>query len=251
VIVESLGEARDPALASWVEQPLLSEDIRRRYQVSNGAVEFEGSTVFGELRELCGLRGVGMRMTELQTSQTGNCLPAKLTAKGYDTVSVHGVTSAMFRRNEWYPTLGFHREIFPENWPQEHPNYCNAQFHGICDADGAEIVHNELRTAAKPVFIYWLTIESHVQLEGPQAQSTTGDCKGLDPDVCQMVTTQRNVLAEIGKVALDPALKPTRFVVVGDHSPPYMLRRRRDLFDGTRVPWVQLQPRPQISTDFH
>jgi phosphoglycerol transferase MdoB-like AlkP superfamily enzyme len=246
VMVESLGEARDPALANWIEQPLLSGDISKRYSVSRGTVEFEGSTVFGELRELCGLRGVGMRMAELQTSQTGGCLPAKLNARGYETVSIHGVTSAMFRRSEWYPRLGFQRMIFPENWPRKDPNFCNAQFHGICDLDGAGAVRDELLAATRPEFVYWLTIESHVQLDSAERKPSAGDCKNIEAEVCQMVTTQRNVLTEIAKIVLDPALKPTRFVVVGDHSPPYMLRRRRDLFAQKLVPWMELQPKPQI-----
>jgi hypothetical protein len=59
-----------------------------------------------------------------------------------------------------------------------------------------------------------------------------------------MVTTQRNALAAIAQIALDPRLKPTRFVIVGDHSPPYMLRTRRDLFAQKRVPWLELRPKP-------
>ncbi|HEX4488418.1 MAG TPA: sulfatase-like hydrolase/transferase [Terriglobales bacterium] len=243
VVVESLGQPVDPAIASWLEEPLLSEEVQSRYQVRKGTVEFNGSTVFGELRELCGIRGVGMRMTELKPAQTASCLPSKLNANGYQTVSVHGVTSAMFRRKSWYPTLGFQRMIFPEDWPRKNANVCNAQFHGICDADGAEVVHDELRAATRPTFVYWLTVESHLQLDDAAIGRPAGDCKGLAADVCWMVLKQRSVLAEIARIALDPALKPTRFVVVGDHSPPYMVRKRRDLFADRRVPWVELRPR--------
>jgi hypothetical protein len=244
VLVESLGEARDPKVAAWIEAPLRSEQVQGRYMVSTGTVGFEGSTVFGELRELCGLRGVGMRVTELQRSQMGECLPSKLDAKGYATVSVHGVTSAMFRRNIWYPTVGFQRMIFPENWPRKNPGYCSTQFHAICDIDAVEVVHDELLASTQPKFVYWLTAESHLQLDAAAMRPPAGGCSGMAPDVCWMVTTQRNALAAIARIALDPTLKPTRFVIVGDHSPPYMLRSRRDLFAQKRVPWMELTPKP-------
>ena len=244
VVVESLGETRDPAEAARMEASLRSEQVQHRYTVSSGTVGFEGSTVFGELRELCGLRGVGMRVTELQRSQTGPCLPSKLAAKGYATVSVHGVTSAMFQRDIWYPTLGFQRMIFPETWPRPNPGYCSTQFHAICDLDAAEVVHDELLAATPPKFVYWLTVESHLQLDDAAMKAPSRDCAGMPPDVCWMVTTQRNALAAIAQIALDPRLKPTRFVIVGDHSPPYMLRTRRDLFAQKRVPWLELRPKP-------
>jgi hypothetical protein len=242
VVVESMGAARDAALAAWIEAPVLNEEIRRRYQVKQGTAEFDGSTTFGELRELCGIRGIGMRMAELQPSQTGECLPAKLRAMGYETVAVHGVTSAMFNRNRWYPTLGFDRLVFPENWPRGNPQLCSAQFHAICDADTAQVVHDELIAATLPKFVYWLTVESHLQLDDAAMTTLSGECRGLVPDVCWMVTTQRNALAQIARIALDPALKPTRFVIVGDHSPPFMLRSKRNLFADRRVPWVELRP---------
>jgi hypothetical protein len=244
VVVESLGEARDSALAGWIQAPLLSDAIRRRYQVGSGNVEFDGSTVFGELRELCGLRGVGMRVNELQASQTQDCLPAKLDERGYATVSVHGVTSAMFGRRNWYPTLGFQRMIFPENWPRANPRFCNAQFHAICDADAADLVRDELGSGPQPKFVYWLTAESHLQLNDSLNKDLPGDCKSLVGDVCWLVTTQRASLGDVARIALDPLLRPTRFVVVGDHSPPYMLRSKRDLFAERRVPWVELRPQP-------
>jgi hypothetical protein len=243
VVVESMGEAIDPTLDGWVKEPLMSDQIRRRYEVTTGTVEFEGSTVFGELRELCGVRSVGMRMTELQTSETGECLPAKLDAKGYSTVAIHGVTHAMFNRDRWYPTIGFKRMIFPDKWPHGDPRYCSTQFHAICDVDTATVVREELLHASQPSFVYWLTVESHLQLDDAVMRTLSGNCRGLVPDVCWMVTTQRKALENIAGIAMEAALKPTRFIVVGDHSPPFMLRSKRDLFAAHRVPWIELRPR--------
>ena len=42
---------------------------------------------------------------------------------------------------------------------------------------------------------------------------------------------------------LNPRIPPTRFIIVGDHAPPFYELEERDLYDQKQVPYVDLTPR--------
>ena len=47
----------------------------------------------------------------------------------------------------------------------------------------------------------------------------------------------------IARLAMDANLPPTRFIVVGDHMPPFIMLAERGLYDDGHVPFVDLIPR--------
>jgi phosphoglycerol transferase MdoB-like AlkP superfamily enzyme len=54
------------------------------------------------------------------------------------------------------------------------------------------------------------------------------------------------VQESVARLAETPGLRPTIFVVVGDHAPPFVREDVRDRFSQTRVPYVVLMPRAMM-----
>src|SRR5437660_1012785 len=61
--------------------------------------------------------------------------------------------------------------------------------------------------------------------------------------VCTLMRIHRLVAMDVAAIAMNPALPPTRFVVVGDHAPPFFSRDKRAIFSPDSVAFVELVPR--------
>jgi hypothetical protein len=240
VLVESWGYSAASPISSHIEAPLFSEPIRNRYQVRKGTVPFEGSTVNAEMRELCGIRG-GFRESRLDGDTLSVCLPAKFSRAGYATTAIHGFTKSMFNRQSWYPNVGFENQFFKDNWPENiSSRLCGSLFVGICDVDAAKLLRHELLTGPSKHFIYWLTLDSHLQFDG-KSQSKCGE--GIPELLCNLAMSLQNVTSAIAEIALDPNVPPTRFTIVGDHAPPILNPGLRRQFSDSEVPFIELIPR--------
>jgi len=53
VMVEAMGEPRDPALRARFERMWIRPELARKYEVTLGSTRYYGSTTSGEMRELC------------------------------------------------------------------------------------------------------------------------------------------------------------------------------------------------------
>jgi hypothetical protein len=246
VLVESYGLLLDAASAARLALPFRDNDLTRRFSVTTGEVTFNGSTVAGEFRELCGLE-VGV---EDHPDDLSKCLPALLKQRGYETASFHGFTSHMFDRGTWYPHLGFKESTFLEQMAQE-PGMqrCPGIFPGICDADVLRQIGDRLvRHPEKLQFIYWVTLNSHLPAERSAAAASELGCGSAhapvsDVDVCAWTALILKVNSSIAALARRSGLPPTEFIVVGDHAPPFFARKRRQLFSQNVVPYVRLVPK--------
>jgi hypothetical protein len=69
--------------------------------------------------------------------------------------------------------------------------------------------------------------------------------EGLEPDseLCSWYQLVANVHRSVAQLALDPLSRPTVFVIVGDHAPPFGDPSLRDRFSQSDVPYVVLVPR--------
>lgn len=252
VLVESWGWFNDARVNALLEAPLIGSEIKKRYTVVTGSVPFRGSTVPGELRELCGLSR-GFRVAAGATSNLSGCLPWKLRSLGFQAVAIHGFQRQMFNRDLWYPKLGFEREIFLEDMPRNAGyRYCGTQFIGVCDSDVARVMRRELLDTSpdkdRKKLVYWLTLATHLELDDPQSRSNAHcipSLQGSAADVCALAEGLRSVLGEVAKIAADQSLPNTRFIIVGDHAPPFLIRSKREQFAQDRVPFIELIPGPQ------
>jgi phosphoglycerol transferase MdoB-like AlkP superfamily enzyme len=243
VLVESWGLLRDRQLASVLTAGYETPEIRSKYAVSYGTVPFIGPTVTGEARELCHSQ-LGFGMLDISAEQSRNCLPVFFHSRGYRDIAVHGYMGAMFRRKEWYKTIGFDQAWFLADLTRAGLPICNGAFPGICDNSIAEWVGKTLYPASadQPEFVYWVTLNSHlpVPLE-PSGSSCV--VPGLSEAFCEWFRRVSRVHQSVEQLAIQAHGRPTLFVLVGDHAPPFANPNLRKMFSQEEVPYVILSPK--------
>jgi hypothetical protein len=243
VIVESMGAFHDPALQGLLAAPLDHPGIAARYEVSLGTAPYVGSTTAGEMRELCGTRA---SYTALLSGDVHDCLPARLAAQGYATLGFHAYTATMFDRRDWWPRLGLQETRFHEDLHPELVRRCGRVFIGACDADIPARLHAAVVASDRPVFLYWLTLNTHVPIRFGEGRPRL-DCAQGGPhrntEVCAMTEMWMDVMESVVALATDPGLPPFEILVVGDHAPPLWSRQGRGLFVPGEVSWFRLTPK--------
>lgn len=247
IVVESLGAFKDGALNNIQMAPVLALKNQAGIVTESGVMAFEGSTVPGELRELCAIKLLAVH-PDISILPIEDCLPRIMGERGYETLAIHGFIGTMFSRNRWYPALAFDDIWFaPEIDRQDREaNRCGIAFHGICDVDVwkkiAALVSKE--TVSKR-FIYWLTLSAHlpVQRVKPTGSFSCSDYPSLthNAQVCSMVLRHRQLFSEVAMSVKNGELKSTRIILVGDHSPPFLDDETRSLFSSEYVPYVDIQ----------
>ncbi len=243
VIVESMGYFLKPELKEQLFEPLEKLKFNNNYSMTIGSVPFDGMTRDGELRELCGIRMWNFG------NEIPDCLPKILSQKGYETISYHGFTNQFFNRYQWYPIVGFKHSFFAEEFQALGLRSCGSGFRGICDSDIAKLIRQELlRPGDNPKLLYWMTLNSHVPVEKESAIESNYDCKrnkftANDSTLCIHTSIIHLVLSKITEIINDPKLPPTTFLIVGDHSPPFMIPERRILYSNKLVPFVYVSPK--------
>ena len=251
VIVESLGYLIDQTARERISAPLYDPAVTKDYVVTSGHTVYYGSTTSGEMRELCNTRTF---YTDYVKDGGSSCLPNQLKSNGYTTIALHDFLGGMFEREEWYPKIGFDRELFGDEIIKTTRRSCGAVFRGACDADLAPVIADASRQAArtgKPRFIYWLTLNTHIPVAPNEAMidfHCTLENNGFGvPRVCRMAELWHDVFTVVAKIARDPAIGPADILVVGDHAPPLWSKRGRAEFEPGQVAWFRLQPRKDVA----
>jgi hypothetical protein len=248
VLVESWGLAQDSILRDAMVKSYTQPELLAKYQVLQGSVPFYGATIAGEARELCG-NSIGYYLMRAPASELKNCLPQRLGALGYDRIAIHGFSPHMYLRSVWYPTIGFQEQLFHEQLQEQGLPDCNGVFVGTCDADIATWIGHRLdEDSSRPKFIHWMTLNSHLPAPVPVSLPNAAPClaaEGLETDsqLCSWYQLVANVHRSVAHLALDPLGRPTVFVIVGDHAPPFGDPSLRDRFSQSVVPYVVLVPR--------
>lgn len=249
VVVESLGSFTDPALEEMQLAPLLKLAEDGRHQVNRGQVVFRGSTVPGELRELCGLQLLTVR-PEVKTLVDAECLPEQMAQAGYKTLAVHGFFGSVFSRNLWYPALAFNRIWFANELGGRISDIrrCGIAFRGWCDVDVWRAITHELdQDPEQSQFVYWLTLSAHLPVSSADEGEAARLCRAPEladnNAVCGLMTTHHRLFAALSAYLRTPSGAGVRVLVVGDHMPPFVDQGSRVLFDASRVPFIDIRPR--------
>jgi hypothetical protein len=248
ILVESWGLALDPRLARSLTAPYDDPRVSRRYRTTYGSVPFAGLTLPGEARELChSTLGFGILRASGETAR--QCMPAYFHARGYQSIAIHGYVGQMYNRNALYPNLGFDRVWFGPDLRQLGLPDCRGAFPGTCDASIASWIGSSLLSEdqGKPRFIYWVTLNSHLPIPANPDLPYDDVCRtqpALENSaaLCSWFRLVRAVHQAVQQTALRPTARPTVFLLVGDHAPPFGEPRLRRMFSGTDVPYVLLTP---------
>lgn len=251
-VVESWGVAQDSPLQKAMVAPYLEPEMLAKYQVFQGTVPFYGATVAGEARELCG-NEIGYYLIRAPASDLKGCLPQRLAALGYHNIAVHGMSPLMFDRLIWYRKLGFQELYFQEDLERQGLPNCASAFLGICDADVAAWIGRRLEEdTSRPKLIHWMTLNSHLPVPVPSYLRDGAPCTadiGLQPHtaLCSWYQLVENVHRSVAQLATGPLGRPTIFVIVGDHAPPFGDPDLRARFSQSDVPYVVLVPRSEVA----
>jgi len=131
---------------------------------------------------------------------------------------------------------------------------CIGAFTGTCDASVAEWIERRLeKREDAPVFVHWMTLNSHLPVPIPSTLSAGAPCLstlGLAPQtaLCSWYQLVANVHQSVARLALGALGRPTVFVIVGDHAPPFVDPALRKRFSRTEVPYILLLPRSESSS---
>jgi hypothetical protein len=248
VLVESWGKPLDASMDASLLRPYSNSDLAQRYSISRGTVPFYGPTVDGEARELCG-SAIGFGILTASVAKLSGCLPVKLDMMGYHSIGVHGFTGRMFERDKWYGRIGFDETWFRDRFKRQGLPVCPGPFPGICDAAVSTWIGDRLeKDSDSPQFIYWVTLNSHLPVPVPNLVKTPPPCPNVsissqDSALCSWYQLIFNVHRSVSELALRSLARPTVFVVVGDHAPPFTSPRLRSQFSDQVVPYVLLMPK--------
>ena len=242
VLVESMGLPHTPAVRDWLYARLATTQVAARWDVRRTSDPFYGSTTYGELRVLCGLRG---HYSRLKAADEVGCLPRAFSAAGQPTSGLHGFNLSMFERARWWTELGLQPQSFDADASGRLRTACNEAFPGICDG---EVLGRAAQLAERPgSFTYVVTLDTHLPLpqhDLPLDPQLAHRCAAEATPVvaCQMVQRLGEVLDTTARSLAGLHATPM-VAVVGDHAPPFVQPADRDAFDSGRVTALLLVPR--------
>jgi phosphoglycerol transferase MdoB-like AlkP superfamily enzyme len=210
-------------------------------------------TIPGEARELCHST-IGFGILHASDDLVARCLPALFHERGYENIAIHGYVGQMFYRDNWYPALGFDRTWFGPELSKIGLPSCRGAFPGICDGSIAAWIGSSIlpKRQDKPKFVYWVTLNSHIPVPANPDLPDDGICKTQpalrnSAALCSWFRLVRKVHQSIQQTALRTSGRPTVFVLVGDHAPPFGDAQLHADFSSSLVPYVMLTPVAQTT----
>ncbi len=246
IVVEAMGLPRgNPEMSKLLFAPLVDNpDVQARYDFKRGTTPYYNSTTAGEIRELCGRWG---DYYELVDRKDGSCLPTTLAKKGYDTLAMHSFTGSFFKREDWYPNIGFERREFGADMMKDGAEKCGGVFPGACDRQIPSQIAAKLKAAGKPTFLYWLTLNAHLpvpaglNLNVDNCERVSPFLKAEYPQICRQFAIYHDIETALASEITAADFPDADILLVGDHMPPYFDRHHRTQFDPAHVPWLYLR----------
>lgn len=242
VLVESMGLPVAPPVREWLVARLDTPEIRRRWSVESGSEVYFGSTVYGELRVLCGLKG---HYSRLKAGDSRQCLPRRFVEGGGEAIGLHGFNLRMFDRRIWWPGIGIRPDDLGTLGSVPGNVGCNDVFQGVCDGAVLQRASELVQQAGR--FVYVVTLDTHLPLPSNDMPLEPGLARlcaqfQLARDACQMVSRQGFLLDQL-RIDLAKMPHPVMVFVSGDHAPPFLGVESRSAFDRSQVLSFALEPR--------
>lgn len=236
IVVESMGVPSDGLGQKYLFYGFDSPDIKDKYTVTQSVVPARGSTIHGEIRELCG----GRLSHGLFGESRAGCIPEMMKQAGYQTTAIHANYAKMYGRDVWYPKIGFQNYINTDSGGLPY-DQTNDRWGTALDTSVFEWISSQ-NEQEKKYFDYILTVSTHlppVMLPGARVWT---ECRNkMTTNACTHMANLRLVVDKIIEYAIKR--KNTTFVIVGDHPPPFVSPTSRAGFIDSEVPYVILQPK--------
>lgn len=233
VIVESLGVPAHLEFRRWIDGHMNDATIGRTYSIYTAELSFQGATIPGELRALCGIRGDYRKLGPQEGSE---CLPSRLARMGWHTIGLHGFTERIFDRHRWWAAVGLRETRFAESTTFANSRRCGGAFRGVCDD---ELVLEAFRLAkTAPRFVYALTLNTHLPLppvDVPTELQAICQRHGATQEACDLLAALGTTLKAV-RSGLADAERPPLVLLVGDHAPPFAKHASRKAFLAGKVP---------------
>lgn len=240
VSVESLGLANNKDVRNYIVGSLVY-NLGELYEIKEYQHVFFGSTMQGEVRELCGLRLMGDISNEHVKRKLKYCLPEILASKGYDTVAFHGNGPRFYSRLTVYPAMGFRRSWFYDDLKAADAGVVpcpGTLFRGACDArvykKAVSLFNGRKR------FVHVMTLDSHLPLLGISADGCPGKIAD-DPVVCGYAHVIEQSLSRLADEIRRAHSRPDVIYLYGDHAPPFNSSQERKEFSADFVPFYELR----------
>jgi hypothetical protein len=254
IVVEAMGlPHNNPEMSRLMFAPLLQDkSVQAKFDFSRGSAPYYNSTTAGEIRELCGRWG---DYYDLVDRKDENCIPAQLAAKGYETLAMHSFTPKFFAREKWYPNIGFQKMAFKDDMVTAGSEKCGGVFPGACDRDIPRQISERLKSAEKPTFLYWLTLNSHLpvpsglNLNVDNCERVSPLLKAEYPQICRQFAIYDDIFKALATEIAASDFPEADILIVGDHMPPYFDRHHRTQFDPAKVPWLYLKHKPVVKSE--
>lgn len=211
IILESWGETPEQ-LAQLL--PKLSKAAGPS-AVHSGYAHYNGPTLSGEIRELCG-KVLSFRSVE---SSLANCLPQQAKHLNYTTTAFHGYEGFFYNRQIIYPQLGFDKSVFGTDLKEE--DRCGGAFNGICDDAVLNHARAQLLIPGKQ-FVYIMSLSAHEPVDNSLYRR-----KYIENYISQQPASLNSRIANEALLlsAISEARKIAKrdgmiMYVAGDHNPP-------------------------------
>ncbi len=236
VVMESWGVARDPEENRFWQQLWASPS----WSLSAGVLPSVAATVQAEFRELCGLFPHSLFIETIPKAD--KCLPNMLRAQGWRTQAFHGASSRMYRRDHWYPLVGFDYSAFFQQLKNESVKCFNIP--GACDYSIAHRVAQTLRDDGKQ-FTYWLTLNSHTpysasDLSMPALKDQVCHAIKLEGARCAHAALIHDFMQSLKTELEREPIPGLEVILVGDHGPHFFDAASREQFSAVAVPYIGL-----------
>jgi len=207
VVLESWGESKT-SLASFAARTAIGS----AKLLASGLEPFEGSTLPGEYRVLCG------RQLDLSRwDQThSHCLPQRLGSLGYKSLALHGYRGAFYYRHLFYPALGFREARFKDG--MRGLPICKSAFVGRCDDGVIELAVKRLADPGKR-FIHVVSLDAH-QAVSEEVKRRYGLENMARADAVSQQINRAVILHTLASMRARDWPAGSLVYFVGDHNPP-------------------------------
>jgi hypothetical protein len=232
MVVESWAE--EAASLDKVVVALQSDRVR---VLDAGFTVYRGSTLSGELRELCSQYVLPSEGLKQRASQL-DCAGEFLGGKGYRSVGLHGYERAFYARAAFWRRFGIEKDLFIDEF--EGAKRCAGPFVGVCDADlvqrGVELLNREPGMN----FVYLLTLTSHEPLDPSVLKQHTNRFSAIKVAHPTQVVTRAAIAGMLDELERRVDRTCTLLYVVGDHQPPSASSAATAVFESNKVPYLAL-----------
>lgn len=181
-----------------------------------GFTTFNGSTLQGELRELCS-KYISLNKNLIVDNYKTNCAPEFLKNKGYEIIGLHGYTGNFYARNIIWSNFGIKKRYFEKDLSDL--KYCNGSFFGICDKD-LIIFGLNLLSGTNQQFLYILTLGSHEPIKKENLEESSKYFKNIDSAVDSQIIARKAISNLVDGILKKSEKSCTEVYIVGDHQPP-------------------------------